>query len=337
MLPPLLLPRLAVRAAALATVLAVLAPHAVAQQKPIVLRGITPWAADYDLSQAFISFQKLVNERLAGKVTVNYLGGPEVSAPDQQVEALRNGVVDVVLGAAAYYRAQVPASPAVQFTKKLPSELRKNGWYDLMRQLHMDQGNVVYLANTAGGNKFRFYLKKPIEKADFSGLKLRVSPVYLPIVKALNGTPISIAPGEVYTALERGVIDGYGWTYTGIYLFGWDSHTKALIDHPFYSMDTAVLFNRDAWNRLPADIKSTLEKIGVELEVQIEKEIAQKLVAEDEKLKKMGIRYIQFPKAEADKFLKAAYEEGWKDFVQRNKAAFDKNPQILDKLQKLGG
>jgi TRAP-type transport system periplasmic protein len=322
-----------------AALIAVAALHpgaATAQQQPIVLRGITPWTSDYDLSQAFIVFQKMVNERLAGRVTINYLGGPEVTPPDQQVEALRNGVVDVVLGAAAYYRSQVPVATAIQFTKKLPSELRETGYYDLMRQLHMELGNVVYLANVAGGNKFRIYLKRPIEKPDFTGLKLRVTPVYLPMVKALNGTPISIAAGEVYTALERGVIDGYGWTYTGIYLFGWQEHTKALIDHPFYAMDTAILFNRDAWQRLPADIRAALEEIGVELEKQTEKEIAEKLVAEDEKLPKMGIKYIKFPPAEAEKYLKTVYDEGWKDFVARNKAVIDKHPGLLEKLQKLG-
>jgi TRAP-type C4-dicarboxylate transport system substrate-binding protein len=312
------------------------AGSAAAQQKPIVLRGVTPWTADYDLSQAFVLFKRMVDERLAGKVTINYLGGPEVSAPDQQIEGVRNGVFDIALGATAYYRSQVPLSPAVQFTKKLPSELRKSGYYDLMRQLHLEEGNLVYLANTGGGNKFRMYLRKPIQKADFTGLKLRVSPVYIPLTRALNGTPISIAPGEVYTALERGVIDGYGWTYTGIYLFGWQEHTKAVIDHPFYSMDTGILMNRQAWERLPKDVQASLTRISADLEVQIEKDMAQRLRDEDAKLKKMGLQFIHFPPAEADKYLKAAYDEGWKDFVGRNKALFEKNPGLLEKLQKLG-
>ncbi len=71
---------------------------------------------------SFFTFQELVNARLKGKVTITYLGGPEVVPPNQQVQALKNGVVDVVLGAAAYYRTEVPMGAAVQFSNKLPSE-----------------------------------------------------------------------------------------------------------------------------------------------------------------------------------------------------------------------
>ncbi len=135
---------------------------AAADDKPIVLRGITPWVESYDLSRSFFLFKELVEERLAGKVEVEYLGGPEIAAPDQQFEALRNGVVDVILGAAAYFRAVVPAAAAVQFSKLPPSDLRISGYYDLMREILRNLAGVIYLANTAGGNKFRMYASKVV-------------------------------------------------------------------------------------------------------------------------------------------------------------------------------
>lgn len=306
-----------------------------AKADPVVLRGITPWQADYDLSKAFFVFQELVHERLKGKVEIKYLGGPEVQQPNDQFEALRNGVVDIILGAAAYYRADVPAAAAVQFTSKPPSVLRTSGYYDIMRKLHAERG-VVYLANTAGGNKFRMYMLKEITKPDFSGMKLRVSPVYLPLVRALGGTPISIAPGEVYTALERGAIDGYGWTYTGIGVFGWQEKTKFVIDHPFYSLDGAILMNQAVYDKLPADVKKTLDEIGIETEKRVEKLIAASLAREDEVLKKGGIKFIRFSDADAATYLKTANEAGWKDFVDKNKAVIDKNPGLLEDLAKKG-
>ncbi len=42
------------------------------------------------------------------------------------------------------------------------------------------------------------------------------------------------APGEVYTALERGVVDGYGWPITGIFDLGWHEKTKYRVDPGFY-------------------------------------------------------------------------------------------------------
>jgi TRAP-type C4-dicarboxylate transport system substrate-binding protein len=46
---------------------------------------------------------------------------------------------------------------------------------------------------------FHIYLNKKPDKLDFSGLKIRVTPVYKDIVEALGGTAITTAPGEVYT------------------------------------------------------------------------------------------------------------------------------------------
>jgi TRAP-type C4-dicarboxylate transport system substrate-binding protein len=306
-------------------------------QQPITLRGITPWTPDYDLSKGFFTFQQLVNERLKGKVQLNYVGGPEVAAPNQQFQALKNGVVDVLLGAAAYYRTEVPLSWAVQFVEKTPAELRKTGWYDVMRKIHLDQGGVVYLANTAaGGGAFRIYMAKKIDKPDFTGLKIRVSPVYTPLVTALGGAPISMAPGEIFTGLERKVVDGYGWTYTGIDTLGLQEVTKYVIDHPFYSLDTVILMNKAVWDKLSPELQKSLEEIAAETERRHTAYMQASLKKEDEKLKKLGLEFIKFSPADAERYVRTAYDAGWKDFAEKNAAAIKANPGLLEKLQQLG-
>ena len=310
---------------------------AVFAQQPITLRGITPWTPDYDLSKGFFTFQQLVNEKLKGKVQVTYVGGPEVAAPNQQFQALKNGVVDVLLGAAAYYRTEVPMAWAVQFVEKTPPELRKSGWYDVMRKIHMDQGGVVYLANTAaGGGAFRIYMAKKIDKPDFKGLKIRVSPVYTPLVTALGGAPISMAPGEIFTGLERKVVDGFGWTYTGIDTMGLQEVSKYVIDHPFYSLDTVILMNKSVYDKLAPDLRKDLEEIAAETERRHAAYMQASLKKEDEKLKKLGLEFIKFSPADAERYVRTAYDAGWKDFAEKNAASIKANPGVLEKLQQLG-
>jgi TRAP-type C4-dicarboxylate transport system substrate-binding protein len=319
------------------SLVAALAAGSVLAQQPITLRGITPWTADYDLSKGFFTFQQLVNERLKGKVSVSYVGGPEVVAPNQQFQALKNGVVDVLLGAAAYYRTEVPMAWAVQFVEKTPPELRKSGYYDVMRKIHLDQGGVIYLANTAaGGGAFRIYMAKKIDKPDFKGLKIRVSPVYTPLVTALGGAPISMAPGEIFTGLERKVVDGYGWTYTGIDTLGLHEVSKYVIDHPFYSLDTVVLMNKGVWDKLSPDLQKALTGIAEETERRHSAYMQASLKKEDEKLKKLGIEFIRFSPADAQRYVRTAYDAGWKDFAEKNAATIKANPGVLEKLQQLG-
>ncbi|MCQ9618278.1 TRAP transporter substrate-binding protein DctP [Paenalcaligenes niemegkensis] len=315
-----------------ATVIALGLAATPAQAQKIVLKGITPWSADYDLSKAFFMFEELVEEKLGDKVEIRYLGGPEVSDPNDQFSALKNGVVDVLLGAAAYYRSDVPLSAAVQFTSLLPSELRTSGYFDLMQQIHKE-GGVYYLANTSGGNKFRLYLNKEISKPDFSGLRLRGSPVQLPMIRALGGTPISISPGDVYTALERHVIDGYGWTYSGIDTFGWNEVSKYVVNHPFYSLDGAILINQKVWDSLPQDVQAGLNEVGVELEKRVEKSMGEILSNEDQRLEKLGMKFITFSEADANYFQETALKAGWDEFLRMNAKTFEKDPALAEKLQ----
>jgi TRAP-type C4-dicarboxylate transport system substrate-binding protein len=318
-----------------AAILMVGTTGAVTAQDNIVLRGITPWQADYDLSRAFFIFEELVEERFGDRVQVEYLGGPEVAEPNDQFAALRNGVVDVLLGAAAYYRSDVPLSAAVQFTSLPPSELRTSGYYDLMRDIHEDAG-VVYLANTAGGNQFRMYLVDEITEPDFTGLTLRGSPVYVPLIEALGGAPLLMAPGDVYTALERGMINGYGWTYTGLDVFGWHEHSSYVIDHPFYSLDGALLVNQEVWDDLPEDVQAGLEEVGVELERAVEAYMGEKLEAEDDRLAELGMSFITFSEEGAQRYLDAAMEAGWADFLARNEAIFAADPTLAESLLEAG-
>ena len=296
----------------------------------IELKGITPWPKGYYWTGPFFKFQEMVAQRLGGKLKIKYLGGKEVVPTFKQFEGLRNGVVDVILGAASYYTGQVPEATAVLYTRIPPSGLRKNGYYDLMRKIHLDKGNVIYLANVGGGvNKaFRMYSNKKLTKPDFSGMKFRVSPVYVELVKALGGTPVVMSPSEIHSALERGVVDGYGWSYGGIGDFGWQEVTKYAIDHAFYSANTSILINADTWNKLPADVRAELEAIGKDLERWADGFMDKVHAADNAKIVKAGVELIQFSDADAKSYIETAYRTGWAKFLE-------KHPKVGPKIKAL--
>lgn len=305
------------------------------QAAPTVLRGITPWNADYDMSQAFLLYRDMVNERMKGKVEIRYLGGPEVVQPNLQVDALKNGVVDIILTAAAYYRSDVPGASAVMFTSKSPSELRQSGYAALMQETHKEKG-IQYMGNAAGGKKYRLYLNKKIDKPDLTGLAIRVSPVYLPLVKELGGNPISISPSELYTALERNVVHGYGWPETGTIEMGLQETTKYVLDHSFYSLDTALLMNTSAYEKLPDDVRKELDEIAVEWEIKVEELLRGKLADENQRLADAGLEFIRFSPEVAAQFLEVVNKSGWDAFVAQNEALFRDHPDFIERHQALG-
>ena len=86
------------------------------------------------------------------------------------------------------------------------------------------------------------------------------------MVQALGGTTVTTAPGEVYTALERGVVDGYGWPVAGIFDLGWEKVTKFRMEPAFYSVEVGVLVNNDVWKGLTDAQKKVLSDAALWLE-----------------------------------------------------------------------
>jgi TRAP-type C4-dicarboxylate transport system substrate-binding protein len=302
-----------------------------AQSRPITLKGVTPYTADFYLSKPLFIFKEMVEERTNGRLKIDHIGGEEVIRGIEQFEALRNGVIDVAMGITSYYSGTVPEGLALQYNKDvLPSDSRKNGFYDLMRKIHLDKGGVVYLAWAGGnpGTAFRLYTKVKVNKPDFTNLRIRVSPVYTALVKALNGTPVSIPWPDTYAALERGIADGFGSTYGGITDYGLHEVSKYVIDHPFYTLNNTIILNKASWDKLRADLRQQLEALAPEYERKVEDFFANYVKDEDQRLKAKGMEFIRFSNEDAKKYVDTAYLAGWADFVA-------KNPEIGPKLKAL--
>jgi TRAP-type C4-dicarboxylate transport system substrate-binding protein len=145
-----------------------------------------------------------------------------------------------------------------------------------------------------------------------------------------------MAPGEIFTGLERKVVDGFGWTYTGIDTMGLQEVSKYVIDHPFYSLDTVILMNKSVYDKLAPDVRKDLEEVAAETERRHAAYMQASLKKEDEKLKKLGLEFIKFSPADAERYVRTAYDAGWKDFAEKNAASIKANPGVLEKLQQLG-
>src|SRR5205807_3959221 len=232
----------------LAAAFALVAQAATADE--ITLKAITAFAEGTTYSKPFERFIQRVNESGKGLVRINYIGGPKAMPPFEVGNALKGGVVDIANSTGAFYTNVMAESDAWKLTEHPMADLRRNGGYDAMAALYAQKMNAIFLARLVDNNPFHLYLNKPIDKADLTGLKLRITPVYRDFFQALGATVVQTAPGEVYTALERGVVDGYGWPITGVFDLGWNEKTKFRVDPGFYTAEVSVLVNKATWDRL---------------------------------------------------------------------------------------
>jgi TRAP-type C4-dicarboxylate transport system substrate-binding protein len=88
------------------------------------------------------------------------------------------------------------------------------------------------------------------------GLKLRGNNVYNAFfTNYLGAQVIDLPTGEVYAALQRGVVDATGWTQIGLIDLKWNEFLNYRIEPCFFSTDLGVIVNLEKWDSLSARIQ----------------------------------------------------------------------------------
>ena len=270
-----------------------------------------------------------VNDESKGTLRLNFIGGPKAIPTFEVGNAVRTGVVDLAMSTGAFYTNVFPESDALKLTRMPIAEQRKNGAYDYINRVWNQKGNMQYLARIVEHQPFHLYLNKKIDKAALTGLKIRVTPVYRDFFTALGATVMQTAPGEVYTALERGVVDGYGWPIGGIFDLNWHERTKFRVDPGFYDAEVSLLVNLEAWKRLTPAQRDALTRHALALEGQND---FWKTYAQDEikRQAQAGIQVIRLEGAEAKRYIDTAYKVGWDSVTRASPANAGKLRALLD-------
>jgi TRAP-type C4-dicarboxylate transport system substrate-binding protein len=272
------------------------------------------------------SWIERANQEGRGTLRLTFIGGPKAIPTFEVGNAVRTGVVDIAMSTGAYYTNMFPESDALKLTQIPIAEQRKNGAYEYINKIWNQKGNMLYLARIVQWQPFHLYLNKKIERPDLAGLKIRVTPVYREFFTALGATVMQTAPGELYTALERGVVDGYGWPIGGIFDLGWQEKTKFRVDPGFYDAEVSLIVNLDTWKKLTPTQRDLLTRQALAFEAQND---FWKTYAEDEikRQAQAGIQVIRFDGAPGQQYVDRAYETAWAAVI---KASPEHGPKLRE-------
>jgi TRAP-type transport system periplasmic protein len=275
-------------------------------------------------TQSFLKFIDKVNAAGEGVVQIEFVGGPEAIPTFDQPEAVREGVIDMIYGPASYYPGIVPETDALVGSNVTPMEKRANGGIDLLNQIHQEKMNAYLLGHPDGGIQFHVYMtKEPQLKddglPDMSGIKLRGAPIYREFfTDYLGATFVQVNVPEVYTALERGTVDGLGWPSIGVMDLSWDNFLKYRIDPGYFQTDLVILVNLDKWNSLSDEARQILQDTAIAWEEESHEELQALREKEDAEMKERGMQVVELPPEAAGAYLNAAYEEAWSRLKERD-------------------
>jgi TRAP-type transport system periplasmic protein len=291
-----------------AVLLAAAATAAMADE--VTLRMVSAFAENGIYVQRLQTWIQKVNAEGKGVLQINFIGGPKAIPTFEVGNAVKTGVVDLAMSTGAFYTNVMPEADFLKLTEVSIATQRKNGAYDAINKVWNEKANMQYVGRMVEDQPFHIYLSKKIDKPDLSGLKIRITPVYRDFFQVLGATVITTPPGEVYTALERGVVDGYGWPIGGIFDLNWQEKTKYRVEPGFYDAEVSIVMNLPAYKKLTDAQRAYLSKQMLALEA--ENSFWSRFATEEaERQQKAGIEAIRFDAASAKAFREKAYEVAW--------------------------
>ena len=295
-----------------------------AQAQEVTLRLVSAFPENQFYVKRTLEWIERVNKEQKGVLQINFIGGPKAIPTFEVGKAVQSGVVDIGFSTGAFYTNVMPEADILKLSETSAAEQRKNGGYQLINKIWGEKGNMRYLAKTVEFTPFHLYLNKKIDKPDLTGLKIRITPVYREFFQSLNAQVMTTAPGEVYTALERGVIDGYGWPIHALFDLNWQEKTKYRVDPGFYNAEVSLIMNLDKYKGLPAKVREALDRETLAYEKQNDfwKTYNQ---AETRRQAEAGIQTITFDAATSKAFVAKAKEVGWANAI---KASPQYGPQL---------
>src|SRR3982751_5790773 len=302
----------------------------IAHAQEVTLRLVSAFPENQFYVKRTVEWVEKLNKEGKGTLQINFIGGAKAIPTFEVGNAVKTGVVDMGFSTGAFYTNVMPEADILKLSETSAAEQRANGGYDLINRIWAEKANMRYLAKVVEFTPFHLYLNKKIDKPDLTGLKIRITPVYREFFQTLGASVMTTAPGEVYTALERGVIDGYGWPIHALFDLNWQEKTKFRVDPGFYNAEVSLIMNLDKYKALPAKVRQLLDQETLAYEKQNEfwKSYNQN---EAKRQAEAGIQVIAFDAATSKAYVEKAKEIGWAAAI---KAAPVYGPQLKKVLAK---
>ena len=286
------------------------------------LKVVTVFPRNHTFNIPVFEMMKEVNDKGKGVLQMQYIGGPEAVPPTEALAALQRGVFDIFSGPASYYDGQVPETGAHNASNKSAMELRKDGALEALNQAFNKKANAQYLAYLGSGYTFYIFLKNEPKRTaaggfDMKGLKVRGPSIYQPFYETQGINAVNVQVPEMYSALERGVIEGIGFPLIGMTNFGWEKQLKYRVLPNFWQGDVAIIANLDVWKKLDAKQRELLQRVAIETERKGHDFFQAEQRKEEQKVAAAGMRDLQPSAAEGRKYAAAAHNSLWEQLGKR--------------------
>ncbi len=303
-------------------------PAPAPEPEPIVITVMTALPMYFGSMEPAQWLIDRINERAKGELILEYKGGWEVIGVNEQPMAVKAGVIDMT--STWVQISEDLGADMMGLSRLTPQEERENGFYDYFNELNQQHG-LFYLGRMwawEGPGTVIFTNKRVETPSELAGQMLAAELLYAGFPEALGVVPMAIPDDELYTALERGVVDGFVNPIDQVLYAGYQEVVKYMIDHPYYKTNGMQIMNLDTWNSLPKHLQDLVMEVMIEVEADQGPFYTGIRETDRQGLIDAGVELITFSPADAEWYINLAYDSIWD-------LEMEKNPEHAAKMREL--
>lgn len=288
-----------------------------AAQAQTSLSMLSSWDESYNAVPVFAEgFMEKVAERSDGDITVT-MHGPETVPPFEQLQPVSDGLLDMLFTHGAYHLGETAMAFGMDAVEDDPVARRESGVYDLI-DAHYQKRNLKLIGVFSAASGYHVMLREPIgEDGALQGRRIRASGTYHDFVTELGGAVVTLPASDIYSSLERGIVDGAAWPVFGALDYGWYEVAQYMTRPTFGVTNLTLLMNLDRWNALSEEEQNILLEVAEELEVSGREHFVTLWEEEEAELIERGMEITEFGPDWAPK-VNAIFAQGvWKQVVER--------------------
>jgi len=209
-----------------------------------------------------------VEKATGGRIKVTVYWSQTLGKAAEQYNTVVKGVADVAYGYQAWAPGRFPLTSGLELPFLFPSGVAASraNWefYSTTPFLKPEYQDVKVLGLSAMDPKSIFLAKKPVHSLkDLKGMKIRCQGIVeTKTIESLGAVPVAFPITELYTALERGTVDGTLIAAAPIYSFRFDQVLKHATDVGLGCGTFFMVMNRKTWESLPPDIQKSIDEVS---------------------------------------------------------------------------
>lgn len=266
-------------------------------------------------------FADELNDRTEGRVEVTLFLAAALGDTPELPENVQNGVADMAIICPTHVGGLMPIAELMSVPMLIPSAAAFDyiGWHLITEGLMSLEGTKILQFTGHEDIVLCTTDRKVSTLEDFKGLVLGTSGTWGDILAELSASEMQLPPPEIYTSVERGVVDGgtFGWSLPMTY--NMEGLIKYICSDSLGNDPWAIIINQDKWDSLPSDIQVIMLELSREANNKLRVLVAEQTqVCYDHFVAEPEVEVYSFDPGEYEKLLELALP-----LVQEKAASMD--------------